>query len=225
MGTIKTDSDLVDMVFERLTVIGPAAKKPGSHGGPVWECRCSCGTVVVRNAYSLQKGTAKSCGCLSKELLKETRTTHGLSDHPIYQVWNHMMGRCYDTKREDYKYYGGRGIRVTGAWHDKTTFFNDMLESYKPGLTIERVDVNGNYCKENCRWATRKEQANNTRSNHFIEYKGKIQSLSVWCDELGLNYTRTRRRLQMGWSVESAFELPIKPTWSRHEKQADKDRK
>lgn len=141
-------------------------------------------------------------------------------------IYSAMKKRCYDPKCKAYKYYGERGITVCKEWldpskmveagtkaHNVTKGFIAFKEwainnGYRENLTIDRIDVNGNYCPENCRWTTAKEQQNNTRKNLLIAYKGETKTLPQWCEELGINYFRTRNRLFIQhWSVEKAFEM------------------
>jgi hypothetical protein len=118
----------------------------------------------------------------------------------------HLKGRCDTPSCKDYKDYGGRGISYTEKWKSFEGFEEDMGPTWEEGLSLDRIDVNGNYCKENCRWATPTEQANNKRSNHYITHNNRTQSLAEWCRDLNLPYDRTKQRLNAcKWSVEKAF--------------------
>src|SRR3990167_3972937 len=122
-----------------------------------------------------------------------------------YFIWLSMLNRCRYASQDSYKYYGARGIKVCTRWEKYENFLADMGE-WKPGLTLERIDFNKDYSKENCRWTTFKEQARNTRKNKFIMYKGKTQCISAWVEELHLNYARTYARLYiLNWPVKRAF--------------------
>jgi hypothetical protein len=146
-------------------------------------------------------------------------------DYRLNHIYKDMKRRCYSRNFKQYKDYGGRGICVCDEWIDKTrngspatkgwlAFKSWALSNgYKEGLSIDRIDNNKGYCPENCRWVDRRVQNNNTRKNRYIKYNGKTQSLADWCRELGLNYDRTKYRLNAGqWSVERAFSIKGRAT-------------
>lgn len=126
---------------------------------------------------------------------------------PIMNTWNDMMRRCYDVNNKRYERYGGRGIIVCNRWHDFNNFLLDMKE--KPiNMTLDRIDNDGNYCPENCKWSSKKEQARNRSTSKLIYYKCEVKSLAEWCDILNLNYIKTLGRInQCHWSVEKAFSM------------------
>ena len=127
-------------------------------------------------------------------------------------IYHNIKGRCYNKNRWNYQYYGARGIKVCDEWkNDYQKFKKWALENgYQDNLSIDRIDVNGNYCPENCRWTTDKEQKNNTRRNHYITYNGKTQSMSKWAEELNISYTVLRARINRSkWSIEKAFTKPV----------------
>src|SRR6185312_277070 len=119
---------------------------------PFWLCKCECGIEKSVYQYRLLCGGSKSCGCYKREITSKTKKTHGLSKSKFYAAWNDMMMRCYNPRRERYKSYGGRGIKVCKRWHSFRNFVEDMYPSYKEGLSLERDNVNGMYKKSNCRW-------------------------------------------------------------------------
>lgn len=187
---------LVGHRFGRLVVESLAFVEVNSY----WNCRCDCGNSVIVRRNGLTTGNTKSCGCLQRESV----TVHGLRTSTLYKVWEGMMRRCYDTIHKDYKYYGERGIIVCKRWHNVENFVADM--SPRPeGYEIDRIDTNGNYEPENCRWATRKEQMRNTRRNRLISYNGKTMCLSEWAEELGVSPDLIRTRLNNGWPIKDAL--------------------
>ena len=130
-----------------------------------------------------------------------------------------MRVRCSNPKARYYPLYGGRGIRVCPEWQHFEPFYDwAMANGYKDSLSIDRIDVNGNYCPENCRWATAKEQARNQRSNRLVLYNGKTQTIADWADELNINPITLRTRLSHGWSVEEALTTPVNKNLSRSKK-------
>jgi hypothetical protein len=201
--------NLVGQRFERLTVIKEAPRDP-QYKKPrrMWECLCDCGEIAIVTTTNLRNGGTRSCGCI--------RIKHGLYDHPVRQIWNNMIQRCTNPNNSAWKDYGGRGITVCDRWRVFQNFVDDMGVPEK-GLTIERRDVNGSYCIENCEWATTAQQARNTRRNKKVEWNGKTQCLADWGDELGMNHRILGQRLRSGWSVEKAFTTPIQNRWQHPE--------
>lgn len=184
-------------------------------------CKCDCGEEKLVREDSLLRGDSKSCGCLAKEKTKEAVTKHGLSRHKLYNVWNDMRRRCNDPSRKDYKHYGQRGITVCERWNDElnglNAFLEDMSLPHENGLELDRIDVNGNYCKENCRWVDRRTQVINRRfigngfDAHLIEFNGEKLCISQWADKLGINKQVISDRLgKLNWDVERAFTTPVK---------------
>lgn len=134
---------------------------------------------------------------------------HGYSKTRVFSIWSHMIDRCYNQNHNNYHRYGGRGITVCKEWRNNfLQFLSDMGEPPTSKHSIERINNNENYCKNNCRWATQAEQSQNQERSHKITYHDKTQSLKAWIDELGLNEELVRSRIKRGWPVAKAFTLP-----------------
>lgn len=191
--------------FGRLTII--ALDRPR-----YWQCRCDCGGIKVIYGASLKAGLTRSCGCLKREISVKRLTTHGMSRSPEFLAWETMLKRCDNPNSPAFKYYGGRGITIDPSWRKFDQFFRDM--GFRPSSkhSIDRVNNNGSYCKANCRWATRIEQANNRRNNHLVKLDGQVMTLTQAADRYSIPVKRASLRLRRGWSVEDAF---TKGLWER----------
>ena len=146
------------------------------------------------------------------------KITHGMTGDKFYWIWKSIKQRCYNNKCRGFINYGGRGIKVCDSWHNFINFRDDMYESYLNHLnefgsrqtTVDRIDNDGDYCKDNCRWATMRQQANNVRNNLMIEFKGEIKTLSEWSIDLGISYTVLHKRInKCKWSIEDALSTPV----------------
>lgn len=198
-------------VFGRLTVIGPAASLAVGKGPTMKRrslCKCECGKEVIVLDSQLRNGKTQSCGCYRYDQLRKSNTTHGESKTKLYDIRLHMMDRCTNPKCKEYHSYGGRGISVCREWEDSWESFRDwaLSNGYKDGLQIDRVDNNGNYCPENCRFVTRSVNCNNKRTNHLITWKGETHTMKEWSDITGIAYTRIRYRAEHNWDPEQIFE-------------------
>lgn len=203
--------NLVGQRFGRLLVLHETGKSRNGH--TVWHCRCDCGNDVGVVGYSLISGCTKSCGCYNRERVIERNTTHGMNRrgkrHPVYMTWANILQRCENPNDTQYKNYGARGIKVCTEWHEFIPFHDwAMANGWQRGVSIDRIDNNGNYEPDNCRWVTAKEQARNKRNNHFITFNGKTQTMVEWAEEIGLEYSILWNRIHRGWSIERAFIEP-----------------
>lgn len=151
--------DITGQKFGRLTVTGKSVRL--SLAGALWECSCDCGGTTVVNSLKLRTGKTQSCGCYRKEILDQT--THGLSNKSrTYRTWKEMRNRCNNPNADNWKWYGGRGIRICPEWNDYAVFLADMGERPE-GMTLDRKNGDEDYSPSNCRWATAKQQAENNR--------------------------------------------------------------
>lgn len=199
--------DLTGQKYNRLTITSFSHRK-GHHY--FWNCKCDCGNESVVNIRSLKTGTTKSCGCWNKETRALRNTTHGMKDARIYHIHENMKQRCLNPKNDHYKDYGGRGIKICEEWLQFEAFYAwAQISGYEESLTIDRKNNNGNYCPENCRWVSQKEQTKNKRSNVMLTLKGKTQCLAVWADDLEINYSTLRARKKNGWSDEKTLTIPV----------------
>ena len=190
-----------------LTVIGVADKKPTEKRWKL-KCLCDCGNYTEIYPDQFNRGAVKSCGCLRR---RGTRTVDSRSKHPLYGIWNQMMGRCYRKSDKHYHLYGGRGIKVCEEWHDFWNFakWSDSIGGRPDNEEIDRIDNDGDYCPENCRWATRKQQNSNKSNNIVIEYNGKKQTLAEWSEETGIRWGVLNHRYHRGWSAERMLTTPV----------------
>lgn len=198
--------DLTGKRFGRLEVLERIGTKNNS---PYWKCKCDCGNYTNASSANLKSGNVISCGCHRIE----SAQTHGLSKTRIYRIYAGMKSRCYNENDTAYKNYGARGITICNEWIDDfVSFYNWAVKNgYSDELSIDRINVNGNYEPNNCRWITQKMQARNKRNNLMIEYRGKTKALVEWSEELGISYDILNDRITaLGWDVEKAFEKPIK---------------
>lgn len=189
--------DLTGQSFGRLTAISPIPSLRNRHRG--WLCKCDCGVTIKTTVQLLRKGKVKSCGCLRRAIIADAPGTHSHTRDgkasPTYQCWQNMRARCRNHRHPSYERYGGRGITVCDRWAKFYNFLADMGE--KPdGLSIERLDNNGNYTPKNCKWGTIYEQSNNKRSNRRITFKGESKTFTQWAKYLGINKVTLWERLK-----------------------------
>ena len=167
-----------------------------------WKCLCDCGTELIVDVWNLKSGHTKSCGCLGRNRLGDINRTHGHSQtgESIYPVWKSMKARCNNPNNQAYHNYGGRGITVCKEWdEDFQAFYGwSMKNGYDPDLTIDRVDNDKGYYPENCRWATRLEQANNKRSCKYITYNDETRTIAEWSRIFNVNYSAFMSRVKRG---------------------------
>ena len=194
--------------FGRLVVLKslPPSVSPSGKKRTRWLCQCECGAVTEVLQMNLVNGHTPSCGCLCKEVKINLNTTHGWSNTRLYRIWGHMRQRCSNPNAPRYDIYGGRGIKVCEDWKE-FQFFKDwsLSHGYSDDLTIDRIDNDGDYCPQNCRWTSVVDQANNRRTNVHIAYNGEKHTIAEWARILDINTHTLRNRLRAGIPPEKAF--------------------
>lgn len=199
--------DLIGMKFGKLTVISQSGSK---NRKKMWYCKCECGGSTVTSTYLLNSGHTKSCGCLAG---RKNGIAPKIKGTEIYSRWQAMKKRCYDKKNISYKDYGARGIKVCDEWkNNPLKFYEWALNSgFSPELTLDRIDVNGDYCPENCKWSTRKEQNRNKRNNHLINVNGRSITMAEYAEKRNINYGSLAYRLnESKFSLDESLNKPIR---------------
>jgi hypothetical protein len=187
--------------FGRWEVIGDSDRPYTYPGGRRFVCRCDCGVIREVQRCGLTAGTSQSCGCLRIERI----TTHNDSNSPTYRSWVAMIERCCSPSAGNFAEYGGRGIRVCDRWRASFEAFVSDMGPRPDGTSIDRIDGEGDYSPENCRWATAIQQQRNKRDNHIIEYDGKRLTLAEWSEITGIARSTIYERLRRGWEVSRAL--------------------
>lgn len=212
--------NLIGQTFNRLTVIAFLEQK----GSIVyWQCRCICGALRKARSGELRSGLRKSCGCLRREQTIRRSTTHGQATRRnrssnTYSSWSSAKRRCHNPTDAAFKNYGGRGIEMCEEWRNSFEAFYRDMGSCPPKYTIERIDNNLGYFKENCRWATRADQNSNNRKNRYFTINGETALIAEWTRRKGFSYGAIYSRLRRGWTPEQAILLPKGSKIFRHVK-------
>lgn len=210
--------EFVGKKFGRLTIISDNCMYDSQgnriSGASKFNCLCDCGTEGIYRSNFLLRGITTSCGCFKSEKTSFRSSTHGQTNSYFYEILRGIRRRCYDEKIKSYSDYGKRGIIVCERWLEPNgqgllNFIMDMGERPSPQYSIERIDVNGNYEPENCKWATPKEQGNNKRNNNTITYKGETKTLTEWSEFFNIKRTTLSYRLKKGMDFEEAISLPV----------------
>lgn len=196
--------NLIGKRFGKLTVI-----KLSYIEGKIskWLCKCDCGNEKEILAKNLKKGRTLSCGCLAKQKRLEKITKHGYAKTRLDNIYYGIRKRCYNITDPAYKWYGGRGIKMCGEWlNDKRIFFDWALgNGYNKKLSIDRIDNNGDYAPENCRWVSAEIQAKNRRSNHILVYNGESHNIKDWSVIIGVSESTIYRRLKKGLTINEVL--------------------
>lgn len=187
--------DLTGKRFGRLTVIEESGRK---NGGVVWRCKCDCGNEVCVRSNTLRRGRTVSCGCYNRE----RATKHGMGRTRLHGIWSNIRYRCGNLNNSRASDYGGRGIKVCDEWANSFEAFRDwaLANGYRDDLTIDRIDVNGDYEPSNCRWATLREQGRNKRNNVWLTCNGETHILTDWAKLTNQPKSRLWKRKRLGWS-------------------------
>lgn len=224
--------DLTGMKFTRLSVISEEGRT--KHGSVLWRCKCECGNETLTTTNLLNMGKTRSCGCYMREKVAENMRigqkktkTHGMTKERLYRIWIGMRARCTKANHHAYKNYGGRGITICVDWLTFQNFKNDMYESYLTHAethgeritTLERIDVNGGYNSENCKWIKLEEQASNRRNSRMLVYKGETLSLIEISRKYSISYDVLHKRLESGWSISDAIEKKVETKFGRKRNQ------
>lgn len=180
-------------------VIGPLIAE--TKGRTMYSYSCECGNTGIVAASYIRKQRPKSCGCQTKALISQSRTTHGKSKTTTFAVWRHMLQRCRLRTRKDWNHYGGRGISVCARWLSFENFLADMGE-VPAGLSLDRINNDGDYEPSNCRWATPIQQANNRRGCHYLTAYGRTQTLMEWAREIGVGRDTLGLRVSKGMPLD-----------------------
>lgn len=186
--------DLMGARFGKLVVLKFLERK---NHHTYWHCQCDCGKTATARSNDLKSGKRISCGC--------AHITHGMTYTPTWKSWSSMKARCYDKNHEYYKYYGGKGITVCDRWKESfENFLEDMGERLN-GTTLDRINNDKQYCKENCKWSTTEEQNSNKGNIIYLTYNNETKTLAQWARDLNFGYMKLWRRIRNGWSIERAL--------------------
>lgn len=191
--------------FGRLIVIAEG-QKYGTSRKARWICQCDCGNITHPiDGSQLRKGLIQSCGCYKRDLTIQRNQRHGLCYTRIHRIWSLMKNRCYNHNSPEYQRYGGRGITICDEWRNSLKSFCDwaMANGYSDNLTIDRINNDGDYSPENCRWTTNKVQSNNRGNHVLLEINGETKNVAQWSEESGVKYGTIYARYLRGWTGEN----------------------
>lgn len=211
--------DLTGMQIGYWYVNGPAPPRQDNSGRfiKMWFCTCKCGTQRNVRDAEIRRGSSTSCGCYNREIC----STHHETNTRLYEIWHGMKQRCNNPNSKDARNYYNRGISICREWSESFEVFRDwaLLNGYRDDLSIDRIDVNGDYSPDNCKWSTAKEQCRNTRFNHLLTFNGKTQPIASWADETGIDYYTLAKRIEKGWTAERALTQPVEHSKNKYKKE------
>jgi hypothetical protein len=190
----------IDLTGKKVGYLTAIKRSRDASGTVAWECLCECGKTTFIRTNDFTRGIRKSCGCARDYFISKTLSRHGCYKDRLYRIWEGMRRRCSYKKDQNYKHYGGRGIKVCEEWETDFVNFREWAidNGYEENLTIDRIDCNGNYEPDNCRWATMKEQLRNTRRNHYITFNGERKLITDWANELDISLSGIYKRINRG---------------------------
>lgn len=191
-------NNLLRKRFGRLVVESLQPKKK-KYGHNQWLCRCDCGNIKIIDQGNLTNGNTLSCGCLHHDIMLQRNTKHGKCRSPTHISWSAMKQRCYNKDNQNYKYYGGRGVRVCKRWRNSFENFLEDMGTRPEGMTLERIDNEKGYSLDNCRWATMVDQNKNKRDTVYINFKGKVYIQSDFANYVGISSKTVSKRLKQKW--------------------------
>lgn len=204
----------VDIAGEKYGRLTPLYRvEPDKYGRSVWMCKCECGNKKKISANALRMGNTRSCGCLEKEnrglFGTRSKRTHRMKGTRLYRIWQGTKNRALNRNDEHWPDYGGRGITICDEWKTSFEAFRDwsIANGYRDDLTIDRINVNGEYCPENCRWVTPADQQRNKRNNRYYEYKGESKLLQGWADEFGVTRSMLWSKIRRGKEPKEVFDF------------------
>lgn len=204
--------DLTGRVFGRLTVVEYIGWNDKQHTS-FYKCRCECGNLKNISREQLLSGKTRSCGCLRSEVTSKRCRTHGEGNESrLFRIWSGIKSRCYNQNDANYKRYGGRGIVMCDEWLNSYVAFRDwaLSRGYADDLSIDRIDNNGIYEPDNCRWATKKRQNNNRRTNALFTCEGETHTAAEWAEITGISEGTLISRRRMGWTDEECIQRPLR---------------
>lgn len=178
-------------------------------GHSKWKCICSCGKEFVAIGDNLKRHHYLSCGCKNPAKTGDISRTHGMTNTRFYNIWDNMKRRCQNKNNKSFSYYGGRGITVCEKWESFDGFCKDMYDTYSEKMTLERVDVNSGYFKENCTWIPHKMQSRNKRNTVKIYFNGTLIPFSEYCEINNLEYNKVRYELKKENKLVYANEVNL----------------
>jgi len=203
-------SKLIDITGQRFGRLLVVSQAKSNNGQTKWHCVCDCGNHTISRSQDLRLGKTVSCGCWGREQTANRNRKHGMYGTRPCRIWRGMHARCYNPRELCYSNYGGRGITICERWKNNfSAFWEDMQDGYADDLEIDRIDNNGNYCPENCRWVTRSIQARNQRRIQLYPTPWGEICLTEIAEKSGIPYTTLKRRVRDGWSIDKLLQ-PLK---------------